>query len=71
MSHLTSKFVAHYHAERPHQGKEHELLIKAMPAKKGQGKTPTKPPADVVRLGEIECPQRLSGLLKHYRRKAA
>ncbi len=73
MNHLTSEFVAHNHAERPHQGKENELLVRdtANASKKTRkGRKQAEPPADVVRIGEIECRQRLGGLLKHYRRKA-
>lgn len=33
MNHLVSEFLAHYHAERPHQGLENELIVKPTPPK--------------------------------------
>ena len=52
---LVSEFLAHYHTERPHQGKDNRpLRLSEAPA-----------------TGEIVCSQRLGGLLKHYYRKAA
>jgi putative transposase len=63
MNYLCSQFVEHYHAERPHQGLENELIL---PAKKKR-----KREADVVPLSEVACKSRLGGLLKHYYRKAA
>jgi hypothetical protein len=50
-------FVAHYHGERPHQGRGNVILFP----------TETNPP----RAGPIECKCRLGGLLKFYHRKAA
>jgi putative transposase len=58
-------FVEHYHLERPHQGLDNELI---MPANDNATVTPAN---DNVAMGEIECRQRLGGLLKHYYRKAA
>lgn len=56
--------VAHYHEERPHQGKENEVLIR------GTNK-PSKRQEASVPIGDIACRQRLGGLLKHYSLKAA
>jgi putative transposase len=50
-------YVEHYHTERNHQGLNNQLIE----------------PASTVALqvGEIECYERLGGLLKYYRRRAA
>ena len=71
MNHLISEMVTYYHEERPHQAKENDPLIRASsepPKKKPQA---SAPPLDVVSIGDIQCRQRLGGLLKHYSRKAA
>jgi hypothetical protein len=50
-------YAAHYHQERNHQGVGNRLL---------------EPGPEVARQsGPIECRQRLGGLLKYYRRRAA
>ena len=59
-----SEFVAHYHLERPHQGLGNELIT---PTNNDAG----TPANDNAGTGEIEYRERLGGLLKHYRRKAA
>ena len=48
------EFVEHYHAERPHQGLGNER-----PVQGGE-----------LGTGEVECTERLGGILKHYRRAA-
>jgi transposase InsO family protein len=58
-------FVEHYHLERPHQGLGNELII---PANNDAMVTAAN---DNVGTGEIECRERLGGLLKHYYRRAA
>ena len=50
-------YLLHYHSERNHQGLENKLID---PAEEG-GQTE----------GEVECHERLGGLLKHYHRTAA
>ena len=52
-----SEYVAHYHAERNHQGKDNVLLF----------------PRDeqVRRGGLVQCRERLGGLLRYYHREAA
>ena len=55
LDYLVKEYVDHYNSERPHQSKDNKPLI--------QLPTPAK--------GEIECKQRLGGLLKHYFREAA
>ena len=47
------EYLAHYHAERNHQGLDNELI------------EPT-----TVGSGDIQCDERLGGLLKYYRRAA-
>jgi len=49
-----TQFIAHYHFERPHQGKENELLFPA----------PVSSPS--ICPGRILCHERLGGLLKFY-----
>jgi hypothetical protein len=52
------EFIAHYHFERPHQGKGNVLLF---PAAAGE-RSPEK--------GSVICRERLGGLLKYYARAA-
>lgn len=56
--HVLNAYMAHYHAERPHQGKGNVILF------------PSDHP-DQGRAGSIQCHERLGGLLKYYDRKAA
>ena len=51
-----AEFIAHYHAERPHQGKGNLLLF---------------PQPEDSRTGRrIVCKERLGGMLKYYHRAA-
>ena len=50
----TASYLEHYHSERPHQGLKNERIQGA----EGQG------------LGQVECSERLGGLLKCYHRAA-
>ena len=51
------QFVAHYHLERNHQGLENRII---------------DPGAEVGREnGEIQCRERLGGMLRYYYREAA
>jgi putative transposase len=61
LRHLLTEYIAHYHAERPHQG-----LGNGPPAG-------AEPPAGEGPLfaSDVVCEERLGGLLKHYRRHAA
>jgi hypothetical protein len=54
---LSSLDLAHYHAERNHQGLDNRIPM----------------PGEEVGCasGEIECRERLGGLLRYYHRKAA
>ena len=58
LRHALSEYIAHYHADRPHQGKGNIILF---PSAQGEpdGNLP------------IECRERLGGLLKYYHHKAA
>ena len=73
MDHLVSEMVTHYHEERPHQAKDNDPLAPAKPVKvhKKPKRKKAESPPDVVPLSQVECRQRLGGLLKHYSRKAA
>ena len=51
------QFLVHYHGERNHQGLENKII---------------RPEADVGgSRGEVECRERLGGMLRYYHRKAA
>jgi putative transposase len=53
----TREYVAHYHAERNHQGKSNVLLF---------------PQVTEIRYDKaVECRERLGGLLRYYHRDAA
>jgi len=58
LRHVLSEYVAHYHAERPHQGKGNVILF---PSRQ------VEPDSDP----SVECRERLGGLLKYYHRKVA
>ena len=58
LSHVLKEYVAHYHQERPHQGKGNVVL---MPS----------PDQATARHGPIQCRARLGGLLKYYHCAAA
>jgi len=51
-----TQFLAHYHLERPHQGKGNQLLFPS----------PVRSPSQ--NAGRIQCHERLGGLLKFYQR---
>jgi putative transposase len=58
LHHVLTEFVAHYHEERPHQGKGNVILFPSVHA-------------DLSCVEPIKCRERLGGLLKYYHRKAA
>jgi putative transposase len=58
LRHALSAFEAHYHTERPHQGKGNVILFPG-PSQGGERHNP------------IQCRERLGGLLKYYTREAA
>ena len=66
LDHLCSEYLAHYHQERPHQGKGNELLLAKTRRKSFPAQTD-----EPISLADVRCSQRLGGLLKHYCRKAA
>jgi transposase InsO family protein len=53
-----TQFIEHYHLERPHQGKDNQLLFPS----------PVRSPSR--HAGRIQCHERLGGLLKFYQRTA-
>ena len=53
------EYVAHYHTERNHQGKNNLLLFPSAPAREAR--------IDA----SVACRERLGGLLKYYEREAA
>jgi putative transposase len=57
LRHTLKQYEAHYHAERPHQGKGNVILL---PSAQELGCN-----------GPVRCRERLGGLLKFYDRKAA
>ena len=58
LRHVLTEYLAHYHAERPHQGKGNVILL-------------PEPRPERAADGPIECRERLGGTLKYYERKAA
>ena len=63
---VADSWLDHYHAERPHQGRENELLVRPQGTKKAAvGEIAS------FSLHDIRCRKRLGGLLKHYERVAA
>ena len=54
-----NEFVAHYHEERNHQGKDNVLLF------------PSAERPALSKGAAIGCKQRLGGMLKYYYREAA
>ena len=68
MNYLCAQFVEHYHGERPHQGKDNELLQARVKRKRCSAKADS--PTDSLPLRELRCRERLGGLLKHYYRAA-
>ena len=52
-----SQFLAHYHVERPHQGKGNVILF-------------PEESANTARAGPVQCRERLGGLLRFYYRGA-
>jgi putative transposase len=67
---VAASYRAHYQKERPHQGKDNELLIRTK-MQKNKSRFQDQPAADCISLADIHCHKRLGGLLKHYSRKAA
>jgi putative transposase len=68
---VAASYRTHYLEERPHQGRDNELLIRQR-SKPGSRRRKTRTGSeDRVVLADIHCRRRLGGLLKHYSRKAA
>lgn len=68
---LCSQYRDHYHAERPHQGLDNELIERGLRPKKQKTSAKSRTRPNTIRLGDIHCHERLGGLLKSYSRKAA
>jgi putative transposase len=58
LRHVLTEYVAHYHEERPHQGKGNVVLLPLPSERVGHG-------------GSIRCRERLGGLLRYYHQEAA
>jgi putative transposase len=58
LAHVLKEYVAHYHQERPYQGKGNGVLL-------------SSPDQDSACQGPIQCRERLGGLLKYYACDAA
>jgi hypothetical protein len=56
--HVLTEYIAHYHSERPHQGKSNMVLM-PVPTPRSR------------RTGPLRCRERLGGLLKYYNDEAA
>jgi putative transposase len=61
LRYLISEYLVHFLDERPHQSKDNLPLAGILPAKWEEGISST----------QVECRERLGGLLKHYSRQAA
>lgn len=62
LRHLLREYLAYYNSERPHQAKGNEPLPEA---------DREEPSVVSFPSGEIQCRERLGGLLRHYYRDAA
>jgi transposase InsO family protein len=63
LRHVVTEYLAHYHAERAHQGKGNVILL---PEPRPEGCV-----SNLATTGPIECRERQGGMLKYYERKAA
>ncbi len=68
---VAASYRTYYLNERPHQGKDNELLVQSKERKNTGSSYGRLARADSVSLADIRCHKRLGGLLKHYSRKAA
>ena len=53
-----TEYIAHFHSERNHQGKQNRILF------------PTRTPKRSAVRTRVRCDERLGGLLKYYTRAA-
>jgi len=67
LNHLCTVFADFYHQQRPHQGKDNELLA---PRTRRSRRMPARKPAPFS-MDDVRCETKLGGLLKHYYRNAA
>jgi len=68
---VAASFLEHYLGERPHQGKDNELLSERPKKRSGQSPPDQSTDSGIVSLRDVRSEQWLGGLLKHYSRKAA
>jgi len=69
--HLVREYLAHYNAERPHQGKGNVPPGDSAPsADTVPADAVAEEPVTLPFPERVECRERLGGLLKHYRRAA-
>jgi putative transposase len=69
LQYLCSEYLAYYLTERPHQGRENEVLLRP-PHSRRLRVQPVTNHEEPFRLANIRCQTRLGGLLKSYRRAA-
>jgi putative transposase len=70
LEYLCREYLAYYLTERPHQGRDNELLLRPPRSKRPEVR-PGTDSGELVRLADIRCRRRLGGLLKSYSRNAA
>ncbi len=68
---VVSEYVAYYHDHRPHQGIGNVLLPRPPGMPDADSSADDESAALPLDLAEIQCDERLGGLLKHYYRSAA
>jgi putative transposase len=68
---VAASYRTHYMNERPHQGKDNELLVRPKERKSTRRFQEQPTGDDRLSMADIRCHKRLGGLLKHYSRKAA
>jgi putative transposase len=66
LQHAITEYVAHYHQERTHQGKDSRLLF----PRQHSHPLPRDGPPAVSDVEPLKCQERLGGLLKFYYREA-
>jgi putative transposase len=62
LRHICTEYVAFYNQFRPHQGVGNEPL---------GGLPPSDHLSEAISVAEVQCQERLGGLLKHYSRRTA
>jgi len=65
---IVESWLEYYHTERPHQAKENELLVPFRHTKR-RSREPLS--GGMPKVRDVQCRERLGGLLKRYYRRAA